>query len=169
MKPKILLLIAALLVGLAFVTGRSILKSPAQQETPKDWRTHDLGPFSFQAPADFSGGQDQGIDSAVWSFRNENIRLELDYGVYSNDLQIYGDKPEYHESWVVIHGKKAKLCTFRLSDSSATPATEKKPFIAAVYFPDTGSPSQKLTLWASTDSPAAQEKAKLILNSVRFK
>jgi hypothetical protein len=108
--------------------------------------------------------QVQGIDSAVWEFRNQEMTLSLDYGRYSNDLQYYSNQPEYHAEWLRIAGRKAKLATFRLGDESIADSREKdREFVAAVYFPEvSGSGETKLTFWPNTVDVATQESAKKI-------
>jgi hypothetical protein len=138
-------------------------------DIPKDWVKIDLDRFSFYAPPDMRNQNLRGIDSAVWQFRNRNMTLNLDYGMYSDDLEPYGGETESerHAEWVRIDGKSAKIVTLR--KNSAIPGDEDRKYSAAVYFPDANGPKTKLTFSADCVDAATRDSAKNILVSIRFK
>src|SRR2546427_10407959 len=109
----------------------------------------------------------RGTDSAVWEFRNRQMTLNLDYGMYSNDLEFYAGQPEYHTEWVRIDGKRAKIATLRMNDADSWDKDRK--YVAAVYFPEVNGRATKLTFWADCIYPATRDSAKNIFLSIRFK
>jgi hypothetical protein len=174
-KPRILL---PIVFFISCVITTSCLKShqspstePQAQQvvTPKEWKKIELENFSFSIPADMEKIDVQEIDSAIWEYNNNNIRLVVDFGRYSNDLQLYLRQPDYHEEFFVIAGKKAKIASFRLDDSFTTPVDRDYRFIAAAHFPKLDDSPRRLTFSASCKSPDAQEIAKTIFHSIEFK
>jgi hypothetical protein len=137
---------------------------------PDNWKVIELDYFSFYAPPDMKDQKAQGIDSQVWSFRNSSMTFEIDFGRYSNDLEGYKKQPEYQANWVRINGRKAKLVTLRWSDEEIDGETEKdRKYSAAVFFPAKIEGGSKLTFYVDCVDPAAQEAAKNILLSIKFK
>ena len=123
----------------------------------------DLGDFSFYAPPDMKNQNVRGIDSAVWQFRNSSMTLDLDYGMYSNDLKSYADQPEYQAWWILIDGKEAKVATLRMDDDRG------RKYVAAVHFPDvSGRGGTRLTAWARCRDRATQQSAKNIFLSIKL-
>jgi hypothetical protein len=139
-----------------------------QEAIPDGWKRIDLKAFSFYAPPDMKDQHARGIDSAVWRFRNRSITLDLDFGLYSNDLTFYSDQPEYRAEWTEIGGKKARIATLRMRDESLANSLEKdRNYVATVYFPDVH--GARLTFWANCVDAAAQESAKKIFLTIKFK
>jgi len=151
--------------------SHSQVAKPPPTTIPDGWNKIELGDFSFYAPPDMKNRNVRGIDSAVWEFRNHSMTLNLDYGMYSNDLKSYVDQPEYRAEWLGIDGKKAVIATLRMRDKDMAASPEKdRKYIAAVYFPDVNSGEKtKLTFWASCVDSATQESAKRIFLSIKFK
>jgi hypothetical protein len=176
MRRIMLLIFAGLLtfsVGTFFIVrsfqSRSRLTTPPVT-IPDNWKKIDLDAFSFYAPPDLKNQNVHGIDSAVWEFRTSSMTLNIDYGMYSNDLKFYEDQPEYQAKWYLIGGKSAKVATLRLSDEYAADHLHKdQKYVAAVYFPDVASSGTKLTFWAECVDTTTQESAKKILQSIKFK
>jgi hypothetical protein len=158
---------SVLLVSAKFPQPKEIV-SQEKQLAIESWKTFDLGYFSFKAPKDMKFVPTSSIDSEGWRYRNNAIRLDIDFGIYSNSLSLYYKQIDYREESISIDGRKAKLCLFRLTPSFTTPADGKLTFIAAIYFPDTGL-GEKLTFWANCKGPAEQEMAKAIFQSIKFK
>ena len=151
--------------------SRAQVATPPPVTIPEGWKRIDLNDFSFYAPPDMKNQNVRGIDSAVWEFRNRALNLNIDYGMYSNDLKSYENQPEYKAEWLYIDGKKAKVATFRMSDedTAGSPLKDLK-YVSAVYFPDVGGGGDtKLTFWANCISPAAQGSARTIFLSLKFK
>jgi hypothetical protein len=143
-----------------FFLSHSQVAKPPQTTIPDGWKKIELKAFSFYAPPDMKNQNVRGIDSAVWEFRNRRMTVNLDYGMYSDDLEFHKDQPEYRTEWLRIDGKKAKVATLRMSNN----------YIAAIYFPEVSDGGgTKLTFWASCVDSAMQESAKKIFLSIKFR
>jgi hypothetical protein len=166
---KVAIRISALLLAAMFVAScLAAFRSPTP-DIPKGWVKIDLGRFSFYAPPDTRNQNVRGIDSVVWQFRNRNMTLNLDYGMYSNDLEPYGDETETerHTEWVRIDGKSAKIVTLR--KDSTNPGDKDPKYVAGVYFPEANGPKTKLTFWVDCVDVPTRDSAKNIFLSIRFK
>lgn len=161
-KTRISTLIIA---GVLVASCLAVVRSP-KQDIPKGWVKIDLASFSFYAPPDIRNQKVRGIDSAVWQFRNRNMTLNLDYGMYSDNLESYKDESEYHAEWVRIDGKSAKVVTLR---NSTDASNKNRKYAAGVYFPEVSGPTTKLTVWAECVDVATRDSAKNIFFSIRFK
>lgn len=157
---------------LACVWGRpgviDIKKAP-QSKVPADWRNVQVEDFSFSIPPDLKAEDVRGIDSTVYAYVSDHMRIVIDLGRYSNNLQLYREQPGYREEWFIIHGRKAKVSTFYLSDEFANPGDEGRRSIAAVFFPDIGGNAAQLSFWVNCESGREQEVAKQIFYSIKFK
>src|SRR5688572_28153086 len=76
--------------------------APAVAMSGDPWQHIDAGPFSFLAPKDMMRTSLRGIDSYVAGYENERCRLSFDYGIYSDPLRSYSDKPEFEEQMTEI-------------------------------------------------------------------
>lgn len=167
-------IIGGVLVSFALLSGAFMYQSkPPRSETnqlvPNDWEKIEIKYLTFYAPPNTKKESLPGIDSEVWSFSCDGILLDIDWGLYSNDLNQYRNQPDYSEETTVISNRKAKLCQFRLDSSSATSSNESLKFISCVYFPDTGIGMNKLVFWANCKGRGEQEIARTIFQSIQFK
>ena len=152
-----------LLTGVSVAAGLPLscaqLSTTPKVDVPPDWKKIDLRDFSFAIPPDLKERDVRGIDSEVWEYRSRDLRLAIDYGMYSDDLDSYSDRPEYKAEWVSIDSKKAKVVTYRSG----------KSYVAAVYFPGLWGSDTKLGFSVESKSAAEQELSKKIFQSIRFR
>ena len=153
----------------AVVLGVSCVASLRSQtsQIPSDWVKTDVDFFSFYAPPDMRNKNAGGTDSAFWEFRNRAMTLRVDYGMYSDNLESYSDRAEYHGEWIRIDGKNAKVVTLRTNDAEG-PDKDRK-YATAVYFPQTVGSATKLIIWAHCVDVATRDSARKIFLSIRFK
>ena len=154
---------------LIFVIGVSILAalSPAHAQVsaapkvdvPRGWKKIELRDFSFSIPPDMRERDVHGIDSEVWEYRSRDLRLAIDYGMYSTDHESYAEQPGYKLEWVSLDGESAKVATFRSG----------KYFVAAVYFTGLWGSDTKLGFSVESKSASGQELSKKIFQSIRFR
>jgi hypothetical protein len=110
------------------------------------------------------------LDSSAWMYSNEKITLDVQYGLYPDDLKFYSDQPGYQKSPIEIDGFKATHVTFRLDEASASHYKGRGKYVAAVYFPDLANEfGRELTVWANCEGPTEQQLAKEIFTSIKFK
>jgi hypothetical protein len=74
---------------------------------PSDWQNIDVGEVSISAPSGWKFHRLQGIDS-VGEFVGDGVRLEFDYGPYSNSLDEQHE-PEYLVVHERIDGLQARI------------------------------------------------------------
>jgi len=160
---KIVLLVAALIVA-SFTP--SLAQQPGPPTLKPGWKPIDAGGrFSFHLPEDMQPQNVHGIDSYVGEYRNKNLRVTFDYGLYSNSLDALASQPEYKEFNRVIGGRKAKIVYYRATDAAA-----EYKYYAAVYFP--AAPSNRasnLNLSAEFNDKNEWETAQTIFESIRFR
>src|SRR5262245_15224013 len=83
-------------------------QNPDPARLSQDWKRVDVdGLFFLSLPADMKKQNVRGIDSSVGEYRNERMKVYFDYGIYSNDLESFSDKPDYKEDLKQIGGRKA--------------------------------------------------------------
>jgi hypothetical protein len=128
-------------------------------DVPRGWKKIELRDFSLEIPPGMKKRDVRGIDSEVWEYRSRDLRLAIDYGMYSNDLESYADRPEYKAEWISIDGKEAKVATYRSG----------KDYVAAVYFPGLWGSDTKLGFSVESKSATGQELSKKIFQSIRFR
>ena len=102
----------ALAIGMACGGDSDTPTSPGEVELPADWRlveaTSTFGGFSLGLPPGWQLNQLQGIDSYVGEIVAEGVRLEFDFGWYSNPLAD-DDDPLYIVTYEDIGGRQGKL------------------------------------------------------------
>lgn len=149
-------------------TGVIDIKKTPPPKVPADWKNVQVKDFSFSIPPDLKPEDIRGIDSTVYGYVGDHMRIVIDLGRYSNNLQAYRDQPGYLEEWIVIDGRKAKVGTFHLSDEAANPTDEGREFIAAVFFPDIGVNDLQLSFWVNCETKQEQDVAKQVFYSIKF-
>ena len=167
------LILGFVLVLVAIATGGIFLSSSTQQSgsplpVPDGWRKVDLPKFFFFVPADMEPRAIRGEDSEVWRYESNGIRLDIDFGIHSNDLQSFRGQEDYSEDSVNISGKRTRICSFRLDEPLSTRADYDYRLIAGAHFPKISDGSEKLTFWASCRDTAGQETAKTIFRTITF-
>jgi hypothetical protein len=103
-----------------------------------DWKTIDLGAFSFSLPPDMKPQPLQASDAFIsGSFQGEALQLEFDYGWFSSpltraQLPHAGDPQSFSEEGTLIDGRQAKMVH---ADWSAGEGAKPLHFWG-VHFPD---------------------------------
>jgi len=144
-------------------------QSPDPTKPGPGWRRVDAdGLFFLSLPADMKKQIVRGIDSSVGEYRNGRVVVSYDYGIYSNPLETFSDKPEYKENLKDIGGKKAKIVFF-----SNTSAASKYKYYSAVHFPEVEKSrfenmNIKLTLSVEFNEESDESIAPAIFESIAF-
>lgn len=149
-------------------------------ETPKQsldptkpgpgWKRVDAdGLFFLSLPEDMKKQNVRGVDSSVGQYRNGRMVVSFDYGIYSNPLESYSDKPGYKETLKSIDGKKAKIVFF-----SNTRRDSKYKYYSAVHFAEVqknrfANMNIKLTLDVEFNEESDNAIAQTIFESIVFK
>ena len=132
---------------------------------PENWKKFDLPLFSFFAPSDFVSEPFKGKDSAIWKYKNQDLELTIDLGLYSAKPTEDKDEDNYVEKSVVVDKKKATIVSFKFSDSDS----KEFKYVTAVYFPRIGLDETKLSFIANSKTSEKQEIAEKIFRSIKFK
>ncbi|MGC4073113.1 MAG: hypothetical protein QM760_11440 [Nibricoccus sp.] len=72
-----------------------------------DWKPVKNAAFSFSLPQSFKKTDARGIDSFVEEYIAEGIKLNFDYGSYSNDFSDWPKDTKFER--LTIHGKEARI------------------------------------------------------------
>ena len=166
MKTRITMLLLLVTGCLNWLGVAAMAQTPEPPTLKPGWKPIDAGGrFSFHLPEDMQPQNVHGIDSYVGEYRNKNLRVTFDYGLYSNSLDTLSSQPEYKEFNRVIGGRKAKIVYYRATDAAA-----EYKYYAAVYFP--AAPSHRasnLNLSAEFNDKHEWETAQTIFESIRFR
>ena len=119
--------------------------------------------FRFYIPQNMQKQDTHGIDSYVEEYRNKNMRVSFDYGIYSDPLDAYSMEPEYQEIKEVISGREVKIVYFKPTSF----ASEYK-YYAGVHFPTVQEGGSKLTMVVEFNDEKDWETAKTIFRSIYF-
>lgn len=159
-----------LLIGLFFCSACQKNWQAAKKENaslPKlreGWkRVSPEGRFSFHLPVDMREQKARGIDSFVGEYRSAKIRVSFDYGIYSNDLLLYSNQPEYKAKILNLNGQKARIAFYR-EDNSNTGYR----FRGGVHLPVSDDPGTKLTVFAEFNNEEDRETVNAIFETVVF-
>jgi hypothetical protein len=176
-RPFIGLVLVAMGVSLTACSRSRIAPTPI---IPGDWKRIELSRYSVSVPPDIGNQTFEGEDSEIWHAENGTMKLACDYGAYSTDLQPYANQPEYRAEWFRVGGKEAKIETLRMSDGVAHWDRKDRTYVASAYFPAVLNDASaylpavlmgrtKLTCRAYSADSTAQQTAKTILLSIRFR
>ena len=119
--------------------------------------------FIFNIPQNMQKQDTHGIDSYVEEYRNNNMRVSFDYGIYSDPLDGYSMEPEYKEIKEVISGREAKIVYFKPTSF----ASEYK-YYAGVHFPSVEEGGINLTMEVEFNDEKDWGTAKTIFGSIYF-
>lgn len=102
---------------LALVVGT--MAACALANTPSDWQSWDLGAIRLHTPAamQLKAG---GIDSQAGMLTSEGLRIEYDFGLYSDPLTRRDDMLDYRSTDGTVDGRAARIVHFRLTGTAAT-------------------------------------------------
>ncbi len=89
--------------------------------SPAAWRSWDLGAFQVRAPAHL-GQTAAGIDSQAGVLSGVNLRIDYDFGLYSDPLARREDTLDYQSRAGKVDGLDARFVQYRLAASSAQAA-----------------------------------------------
>ena len=164
---RFLLLIPILIVSCNSIPLQTSKSSPS--ELKPGWKSVEAGgSFSFHLPSTMREQKVQGIDSYVGQYRNNNLQVSFDYGMYSAPMDKYSNEAEYKEIKKKIGGLDAVVIFFR----QTTPASKHRYF-AGVHFSHVGGDRNtgitRLTLHADFDRESDWETVQTIFESIRFK
>jgi hypothetical protein len=184
--PRLLLWLSVSILCLAAgVACVFFFSSPRRQPTPapparqkvetsrkvEAWRKVETEQFSFSIPASMKEYPVRAYDSSVWRYADEKITLEVQYGLYPDDLEFFSTQPDFRKETVTIDGLKAKQITFRMDESLASHYTGVGKYVAAIYFPDLANDGSEdeMNAQANCESTAEQQVVKEIFASIKFK
>ena len=164
MKNKITLLLLLVLI----LSGcKSISQIPIKAEVSGLRQGWDLinadGKLKFYLPHNMQKQDIYGIDSYVEEYRNKNMRVYFDYGIYSDPLDGYSMELEYKEIKEVISGREAKIVLFK-----ATSFVSEYTYFAGVHFAAVKEDGSKLTMMVEFNDEKDHETAKIIFRSIYF-
>jgi hypothetical protein len=194
-KPQKILVLSLFLVLVIFslscqkqtaTSFETVSETSKIKEIPKDWQKIDTDFFSFSIPPTIKENDVEGIDSQVMQFENAEITLDLDFGMYSTDVEFSTRYFESEKTLVTIDERTTALVKYDANKplSSPTGAVNadgstkfgkvEKNFVIGVNFQrERGLTSPDFPFDASfiarCKTLEAQETAKKILYSIKFK
>lgn len=121
-------------------------------------KNHDLGPFSLTLPSSLRQIKTQGADSYVGSFEGPGLRVEFDYGWYSDPLRPDG-QTGFVRTERQIGGRRAVIASWKRVSSL--------PYVAAIHFPAIIPNGSKLTIYLFSEQPLPMSEQ--IFSSVKFR
>ncbi len=155
------------------ITKNKTQSKSAQTQIPKGWKSVDLGYFSFILPESMEDKKARGIDSQVWRFEDDEIKLQIDRGMYEVDFAYGGAGFKKETKWIELDGVKGKFFTidytksFRSKDHELSETQKEKPFLQAiVFYEDENSYS---SFWVTYKKTEQKDIAEKILYSIKFK
>lgn len=128
------------------------------------WKRVSVCQIHFLIPKALKTQNVKGIDSCVAEFRNGNIRLAIDYGLYGGEYKHDSTTFDFKEESTEIDGKKAQLVTFKDRPDS-------RKLVAGLYvliYEASDKMKISLNMTINLKSREYLEIAKRIFSSVRF-
>lgn len=122
------------------------------------------GKFTFYLLQNMQKQDTFGIDSYVEEYRNQNMRLSFDYGIYSDPLDSYFGESEFKEFKEVISGRDAKIVFFKPASFDSV-----YKYFAGIHFPAVKEGENQLTMVVQFNNEKDLETAKSIFRSIYFK
>ena len=132
---------------------------------PTHWRTWDLGDFRLQTPPGWTQVVG-GIDSQAGTLAEGGLRIEYDFGRYSDPLARREDMQDYRSNAGMVDGLPARFVQFR----SVGPAGQRQT-CSGVHVPrirPSGTSMLSLTVLACADTEAQLGPSAAILGSIRW-
>ena len=156
------------------------------REVPRDWQRIETEFFSFSIPANMKNNDVRGIDSYVMQFENDEIILDLDYGMHSTTMEYSASSFESKKDSIIIDGTETLLISYDANkpvlaskaavnaDGSTKFEKVEKNYVIGISFPYESRviPSKEYfaaSFIANCKTLEAQETAKTILYSIKFK
>lgn len=150
---------ALALVGCA-MTGCALAVAPA------DWQRWDFGAFQLRTPAGMQLAAG-GIDSQAGALSAGDLRIEYDFGLYSDPLTRRDDTWDYQSRSGSVDGLTARFVRFRLG---ATPGQTAR-MCSGVHVPgvrESGMGALALTVLACAARDDSLKVVPAVLASIRF-
>jgi hypothetical protein len=121
--------------------------------------THAGTAFAFYLPPGMEHVPLEGVDSFVGRYERAAMRVEFDYGWYSNPLTGPAERVEE----TVIDGRQCRMVwwTYDMPPDAL-------PYLVGVHFADVGDGENLLTMWARCDSEALRVDGERVLRSIDF-
>lgn len=138
----------------------------AQAAVPADGHTWDLGAFTMRAPVKMrlaSGG----VDSQAGVLTADGLRIDYDFGLYSDPLNPRDDALEYTSRSGRIDGLDARFVRYRLASAPDRPAQA----CAGVHVPgvrSSGMGPLALTVLVCAATADGLRDAPAMFDSIRF-
>jgi hypothetical protein len=140
--------------------------TPTRKAAAPSWVTEELWGFSISVPPGMRRRDMRGTDSSIREYRDSSLLLQVTYGM-TGDLPfdlMESKQPDYREEVVVIHGRKARWCTFR---DAGLFGGKGNLYVAEMYFIEPGDRPRPI-FFVACDSQAGLEIAKQIFRTVEF-
>ena len=159
LKPRFPTLAFLLLAG-SFMAGCVAAAAPA------DWRTWDLGAFRMRAPADLRLAAG-GIDAQSGALTTAALRIDYDFGLYSDPLDRRADTLDYQSRAGTVDGLAARFVGYRIAPAGA----QAGQACSGVHVPEvrsSGMGSLALTVLACAEHADGLRDVPAMLASIRF-
>lgn len=142
-----------------------VLSGCALAAVPSGWRSWDLGAFRLQTPP---GLQQQGgaIDSQAGTLVGDGLRVEYDYGRYSDPLARSADRLDYRSETGIVDGLPARFVQYRFQGEGGGMRSCSGVHVPRVRV--SGSNALSLTVLACADTSEQLAAVPTILSSIRF-
>jgi hypothetical protein len=150
-------LLFAVVVLVISVIAITLAEQNVATKLPDGWKQLDADYFTVYAPATWQFHRMQGIDSYVGAFVGDSVRLEFDYGHYSNPLSDEKE-PTYVVSEEKVGGRLARIVN----------PGEPGHGVTGIYFRDVGD-TNGLNIAGLNLSESQQKTALTIFRTIRFK
>lgn len=132
-------------------------------KVPTNWQlTEASEAFSLHLPPGWNLRELQGIDSYVGEIAGDDVRLQFDYGWYSNSLAEDND-PDHDVSYEDIDGRRAKLVRPKEGSGGITGV-----YFEQVNSEESGFGVNRLAISGTGLTNRQQETAFTIFRTIRF-
>ena len=110
-----------------------------------EWKTFEIGKYKIEFPSNFSFTEEQGLDSYIGKIESNELVVQFDYGVFTNNLEQYENNPQYEVKTNSLEGDFRKIAYSKISTDGFT----------AIYLLDENT-SMALGMYARNISPEYQ-------------
>ena len=135
--------------------------------TPGAWLRHDLGAFWMQAPPGWTYSKGTGTDSAVGRLHSAGVSMDVDFGLYSDPLQIPEGAAYVKEQALTVDGLPARQVSYVMYPAAAPPVHYLGLHVPVVRTTSMG--KKKLTLLAQSADALPLKQAAAVMATIRFK
>lgn len=159
-------LVALALVGGTVMAGCALADNN-NNKPPADWHTWDLGAFRMQAPSGLKHVAG-GTDSQAGTLTADGLRIEYDFGLYSDPLVRREETLDYQSSEGTVDGLVARFARYRLAGAADLRAWS----CSGVFVPRvraSGMGALKLTVLVCAAGGDGLKHAPTIFESIRFR